>query len=113
MKTITYLCLGAAALCGIAIATPQPGQQLPVERSAAASATIQQGPQHPRVTALGALYTPAVAVAGPAHPRASALGAAGTGLGADAGPAHPRSATLDDMRAPGAIDAEAVIVAGR
>ncbi len=73
MKTITYLCLGAAALCGVAIATPQPGQQGPVAayqqpaRAAALSSALSTtsatdvGIGHPRADALAAISSPSVA----------------------------------------------------
>ena len=83
MNTTTYLLLGAAAVLGIALATPQPGQQGPVAayqqpaRAAALSAlstpSTDVGIGHPRADALAALSSPSVAASGPGHPRAEAL----------------------------------------
>lgn len=104
MKT-TYIVLGAAALCcGLALATPNPGQLSPAPLDDAVSA---------RAAALASIRTPAGGPAGPSTARATALG---TLQSPDAlsGPVQPRAGVLLGMRsAVSGGDSEPEVVASR
>ena len=120
MKTITYFWLAAAAIGGLAIATPQPGHQTPSAPRYADLDSHAAGPQQPRVLALAAIRTPDLGTTGPVQPRAAALATLQSPDAPTANPGHLRAMNLAEMRirelaAPGLLsDQESDLqVAGR
>lgn len=108
MKTMTYLLLGATALCGLAVATSQLGQQVPQAQATAPVAGPAQdtaafsagatNPRWSRAAALSAMHSPDGAASGPMHPRALAVSSNHHPVVDASRPEHSRAVALVQMR---------------